>query len=45
MRRVLRKIATGYTEDLGDITTLEDPAIITEILEAYQKYKLEQTTK
>ncbi|OCT79768.1 acetyl-coenzyme A synthetase 2-like, mitochondrial [Xenopus laevis] len=38
MRRVLRKIATGQTEDLGDITTLEDPGVIDEILEAYQKY-------
>lgn len=39
MRRVLRKIATGHTEDLGDITTIEDPSIIPEILEAYEKYK------
>eukprot|EP00079_Xenopus_tropicalis_P035955 XP_017949726.1 PREDICTED: acetyl-coenzyme A synthetase 2-like, mitochondrial isoform X2 [Xenopus tropicalis] len=39
MRRVLRKIATGETEELGDITTLEDPGVIQEILEAYTKYK------
>ncbi|KAG8548320.1 hypothetical protein GDO81_025760, partial [Engystomops pustulosus] len=45
MRRVLRKIAGGNTEDLGDITTLEDPTIITEILEAYHKYKTEEAAK
>ncbi|KAM8946325.1 acetyl-coenzyme A synthetase 2-like, mitochondrial [Pelodytes ibericus] len=45
MRRVLRKIATDQTDDLGDITTLEDPSIITEILEAHHKYKTEQLTK
>ncbi|XP_053315169.1 acetyl-coenzyme A synthetase 2-like, mitochondrial [Spea bombifrons] len=45
MRRVLRKIATDQTDDLGDITTLEDPSIITEILEAHQKYKTNQLTK
>ncbi|XP_068088339.1 acetyl-coenzyme A synthetase 2-like, mitochondrial isoform X2 [Hyperolius riggenbachi] len=44
MRRVLRKIATGYIDDLGDITTLEDPAIITEILDAYQRYQSAQTS-
>ncbi|XP_014713456.1 acetyl-coenzyme A synthetase 2-like, mitochondrial isoform X2 [Equus asinus] len=39
MRRLLRKIITGGVQDLGDITTLEDPSVITEILSAYQKYK------
>ncbi|KAM4694027.1 acetyl-coenzyme A synthetase 2-like, mitochondrial [Discoglossus pictus] len=42
MRRVLRKIATDKTDELGDITTLEDPSVITEILDSYKKYK---TTK
>jgi acetyl-CoA synthetase len=28
MRRILRKIAAGETEDLGDTTTLADPAIV-----------------
>ena len=28
MRRILRKIARGNTEDLGDISTLSDPTII-----------------
>ncbi|XP_075420293.1 acetyl-coenzyme A synthetase 2-like, mitochondrial [Tenrec ecaudatus] len=39
MRRLLRKIVTNKTQDLGDITTLEDPNVIKEILTAYQKYK------
>ncbi|XP_049632202.1 acetyl-coenzyme A synthetase 2-like, mitochondrial [Suncus etruscus] len=39
MRRLLRKIVTGGTQDLGDTTTLEDPSVIKEILNAYQKYK------
>ncbi|XP_049725525.1 acetyl-coenzyme A synthetase 2-like, mitochondrial [Elephas maximus indicus] len=39
MRRLLRKIVTGETQDLGDTTTLEDPSVIMEILSAYQKHK------
>jgi acetyl-CoA synthetase len=31
MRRILRKIAEGETENLGDITTLLDPAVVDEI--------------
>jgi len=31
MRRILRKIAEGETDNLGDITTLLDPAIVEEI--------------
>jgi acetyl-CoA synthetase len=31
MRRILRKIAEGETENLGDITTLLDPAVVEEI--------------
>jgi acetyl-CoA synthetase len=31
MRRILRKIAEGATKDLGDITTLLDPAVVEEI--------------
>ncbi|XP_006902532.1 PREDICTED: acetyl-coenzyme A synthetase 2-like, mitochondrial [Elephantulus edwardii] len=39
MRRLLRKIVTSSSQDLGDTTTLEDPSVITEILNAYEKYK------
>jgi acetyl-CoA synthetase len=31
MRRILRKIAEGETKNLGDITTLLDPAVVDEI--------------
>ncbi len=31
MRRILRKIAEGQTENLGDITTLLDPDVVNEI--------------
>ena len=34
MRRILRKIAAGDTSDLGDITTLADPAVVEKIVEA-----------
>lgn len=33
MRRILRKIATGQTEDFGDVSTLLNPKIIDEIIE------------
>lgn len=32
MRRILRKVAAGETEDLGDVTTLADPAVVAEIV-------------
>ena len=31
MRRILRKIAAGETEDLGDTSTLADPAIVDDL--------------
>ena len=31
MRRILRKIAEGETENLGDVTTLLDPGVVEEI--------------
>jgi len=34
MRRILRKIAAGDTEDLGDISTLADPSVVEKLLEA-----------
>ncbi len=33
MRRILRKIASGDTDDLGDTSTLLDPAVVEEIKE------------
>ncbi|MBA2848639.1 acetate--CoA ligase [Thermosulfuriphilus ammonigenes] len=32
MRRILRKIATGQYEDLGDTSTLADPAVVDELI-------------
>ena len=32
MRRILRKIARGDTEDLGDTSTLADPSVVNEIV-------------
>ena len=31
MRRILRKIASGDTGNLGDVSTLLDPAVVDEI--------------
>ena len=33
MRRILRKIAAGETETLGDVSTLADPAVVAELVE------------
>ena len=33
MRRILRKIGEGDTDDLGDTTTLADPAVLDNLLE------------
>jgi acetyl-CoA synthetase len=37
MRRILRKVASGDTSDLGDTTTLADPAIMSEILDSARR--------
>jgi acetyl-CoA synthetase len=37
MRRILRKIAEGETTNLGDVSTLTDPAVVEEILQAAKK--------
>ena len=34
MRRILRKIASGDTSDLGDVTTLADPGVVEKLLAA-----------
>jgi acetyl-CoA synthetase len=36
MRRILRKIATGEYEDLGDITTLADPAVVENLIATHR---------
>ena len=37
MRRVLRKIAEGETDNLGDISTLLDPSVVEEIKKGKQE--------
>jgi acetyl-CoA synthetase len=37
MRRILRKVAAGEYEDLGDITTLADPGVVEQIVAAHKK--------
>ncbi|WP_421942525.1 acetate--CoA ligase [Pedobacter sp.] len=39
MRRILRKIAEGDTSNLGDTSTLLDPAVVEEIIEASKSLK------
>ena len=36
MRRILTKIAAGDTKDLGDISTLADPSVVTALVEGRQ---------
>jgi len=36
MRRILNKIAAGDTKDLGDISTLADPSVVTTLVEKRQ---------
>ncbi|KAJ6667047.1 hypothetical protein lerEdw1_019050 [Lerista edwardsae] len=44
MRRLLRRIVAGDVRNLGDTTTLDDPSVITEILDTYEKYKAQNPT-
>jgi len=36
MRRILRKVASGEIDQIGDTTTLADPAIVDEIVKGRQ---------
>mmetsp|Transcript_11868 Transcript_11868/g.27587 ORF Transcript_11868/g.27587 Transcript_11868/m.27587 type:complete len:547 (+) Transcript_11868:115-1755(+) len=37
MRRILRKVAAGTTDDLGDISTLADPSVVAQIISTIPK--------
>lgn len=37
MRRILRKIAEGATDSLGDVSTLADPTVVTSLVEESKK--------
>ena len=39
MRRILRKIASDKPDDLGDITTLNDPAVVQDIILRHNEMK------
>ncbi|XP_072121764.1 acetyl-coenzyme A synthetase 2-like, mitochondrial isoform X2 [Mobula birostris] len=39
MRRVLKKIISDETTNLGDLSTLDDQSVIAEIIATYKKYK------
>jgi acetyl-CoA synthetase len=40
MRRILRKIASGDTSNLGDTSTLADPGVVEKLLEEKQSIKM-----
>ena len=37
MRRILRKIATGHFDELGDISTLSEPEVVQQIIDERNK--------
>ena len=37
MRRILRKVAAGNTDDIGDISTLADPGVVEIIVDNHKK--------
>uniref|UniRef100_A0A3Q3WDQ3 Propionate--CoA ligase n=1 Tax=Mola mola TaxID=94237 RepID=A0A3Q3WDQ3_MOLML len=39
MRRILRKVAMGTTSDLGDVSTLDDPSVVKDIIEAHKQHR------
>ncbi|KAM4591778.1 acetyl-coenzyme A synthetase 2-like, mitochondrial [Odontesthes bonariensis] len=45
MRRILRKVAMETTGDLGDISTLDDPSVVEEIVEAHNQYRKQREEK
>mmetsp|Transcript_8308 Transcript_8308/g.7440 ORF Transcript_8308/g.7440 Transcript_8308/m.7440 type:complete len:691 (+) Transcript_8308:19-2091(+) len=40
MRRILRKIAAGEQDSIGDITTLADPSVVDTLIERYHESKI-----
>jgi acetyl-CoA synthetase len=37
MRRILRKIAAGQTDEIGDTSTLADPGVVQALVKSYRK--------
>ena len=40
MRRILRKIAAGEYEELGDITTLADPSVVEKLVDDHRSHRV-----
>ncbi|XP_028845838.1 acetyl-coenzyme A synthetase 2-like, mitochondrial isoform X2 [Denticeps clupeoides] len=45
MRRILRKVAMGESENLGDVSTLDDPSAVTEVIQACAQYRMQMSQK
>ncbi len=45
MRRILRKIASGQYEGLGDLSTLADPEVVSKIIESHKRKGQELVTQ
>ncbi len=39
MRRILKKIAAGKFDELGDVSTIADPTVIEDLIKDYEKLK------
>lgn len=39
MRRILKKIVMGMSGNLGDVSTLDDPSVVMEIVQAHKQYR------
>ena len=37
MRRILRNIAAGKYDDMGNVTTLADPSVVDTLIEAHKE--------
>ncbi|CAL8258808.1 unnamed protein product [Lota lota] len=42
LRRILRKVALDQAGELGDVSTLDDPSVVKEIILAHARYKEQQ---
>lgn len=40
MRRILRKVAANQPDDLGDVSTLADPTVVTELVSNHAQMRV-----
>uniref|UniRef100_A0A8P4GG32 Propionate--CoA ligase n=1 Tax=Dicentrarchus labrax TaxID=13489 RepID=A0A8P4GG32_DICLA len=45
MRRILRKVAVETSGDLGDVSTLDDPSVVGEIVDAHERYRKRRSSQ